>query len=101
LGNPIQYQDDDKDVLEAIEAFNDLNDVESHNRSLGLDLSIYGKAYELMIRNQDDETRLYKSDAMSTFVIYDNTIERNSIVGVRYLRTKPIDKTDEDEVFTV
>ncbi len=33
LGNPIQYQDDDKDVLEAIEAFNDLNDVESHNRS--------------------------------------------------------------------
>ncbi|HCU0809646.1 TPA: phage portal protein [Staphylococcus aureus] len=101
LGNPIQYQDDDKDVLEAIEAFNDLNDVESHNRSLGLDLSIYGKAYELMIRNQDDETRLYKSDAMSTFVIYDNTIERNSIAGVRYLRTKPIDKTDEDEVFTV
>ncbi|MBU5841688.1 phage portal protein, partial [Vibrio cholerae] len=61
----------------------------------------YGKAYELMIRNQDDETRLYKSDAMSTFVIYDNTIERNSIAGVRYLRTKPIDKTDEDEVFTV
>lgn len=54
-----------------------------------------------MIRNQDDETRLYKSDAMSTFVIYDNTIERNSIIGVRYLRTKPIDKTDEDEVFTV
>ncbi|NGV50261.1 phage portal protein, partial [Staphylococcus aureus] len=101
LGNPIQCQDDDKDVLEAIEAFNDLNDVESHNRSLGLDLSIYGKAYELMIRNQDDETRLYKSDAMSTFVIYDNTIERNSIAGVRYLRTKPIDKTDEDEVFTV
>ena len=101
MGNPIQYQDDDKDVLEAIEAFNDLNDVESHNRSLGLDLSIYGKAYELMIRNQDDETRLYKSDAMSTFVIYDNTIERNSIAGVRYLRTKPIDKTDEDEVFTV
>ncbi|OTQ87507.1 hypothetical protein BG31_09035, partial [Bacillus subtilis subsp. subtilis] len=84
LGNPIQYQDDDKDVLKAIEAFNDLNDVESHNRSLGLDLSIYGKAYELMIRNQDDETRLYKSDAMSTFIIYDNTVERNSIAGVRY-----------------
>ncbi len=54
-----------------------------------------------MIRNQDDETRLYKSDAMSTFLIYDKTIERNRIAGVRYLRTKPIDKTDEDEVFTV
>ncbi|WP_256082459.1 phage portal protein, partial [Staphylococcus aureus] len=101
LGNPIQYQYYDKYVLEAIEAFNDLNDVESHNISLGLDLSIYGKAYELMIRNQEDETRLYKSDAMSTVVIYDNTIERNSIAGVRYLRTKPIDMTDEDEVFTV
>ncbi len=74
-----------------------MNDVESHNRYNSL--SIY-KSYELMIRNQDDETRLYKkSDAMSTFIIYDNTVERNSIAGVRYLRTKPIDKTDEDEVF--
>ncbi|MCT6632091.1 phage portal protein, partial [Staphylococcus aureus] len=75
-----------------------LIDVESLYRSLGLDLSIYGKAYELLIRYQDDETRLYKCDAMSTFVIYDNTIDRISIVGVRFLRTKPIDKTDEDEV---
>jgi hypothetical protein len=25
LGNPIQYQDDDKDVLEAIEAFNEVS----------------------------------------------------------------------------
>ncbi len=54
-----------------------------------------------MIKNQEDETRLYKSNEISTFVIYDNTIERNSIAGVRYLTTKPIDKTDEDEVFTV
>ncbi len=44
LGNPIEYQDDDKDVFEAIEALNDLNDLESHKRSLGKDLTINGKA---------------------------------------------------------
>lgn len=38
---------------------------------------------------------------MSIFVIYDNIIECNSIVGVRYLRIKLIDKIDEDEVFIV
>lgn len=69
LGNPIQLQNDDDEILEIMEDFNDLNDVESHNRSLGLDLSIYGKAYELIVRNQNDETRLYKSDVLNTFVI--------------------------------
>ncbi|MGW7931867.1 phage portal protein [Staphylococcus xylosus] len=101
LGNPIQLQNNDNEILEIMEGFNDLNDIDSHNRSLGLDLSIYGKAYELIVRNQNDETRLYKSDVLNTFVIYDNTIERNSISAVRYLKSQPIDKTDEDDSYIV
>ena len=44
-------------------------------------------AYEYIIRNQDDEVRLYKSDPRNTFVIYDNTIEQNSLIAVRYWQT--------------
>ncbi|MDK7113423.1 phage portal protein, partial [Bifidobacterium breve] len=69
---------------DKINELHQLNDIDSHNRSLGLDLSIFGRAYEYIIRNQEDEVRLYKSDPRSTFVIYDTNIEQNSLMAVRY-----------------
>lgn len=95
LGNPIQFQDDNDKVIEVMESFNDLNDIESHNRSMGLDLSIYGRAYELMIRNQNDETRVYKSNVLNTFIIYDNTVERNSLMGIRYLNASTLNADEQ------
>lgn len=91
LGNPIDYSIENDVAKEYIENFNDLNDIESHNRSLGLDLSIYGRAYEYVIRNIDDEVKLYKCDAESTFIIYDNTLEKNSVAAVRYYLENSID----------
>ncbi|RXK19451.1 phage portal protein [Macrococcus sp. DPC7161] len=98
LGNPIGYVVEDKTVNEFIESFHDLNDVNSHNRSLGLDLAIYGRAFEYIIRNQEDDTRLYKCDAEKTFIIYDNTIERNSLAAVRYWLASNLVE-DEDNTF--
>ncbi|UTH14760.1 phage portal protein [Macrococcus equipercicus] len=91
LGNPIDYVVEDETAKEYIESFNDLNDIVSHNRSIGLDLSIYGRAYEYMIRNDKDQVRIYKTDAESTFVIYDDTLEKNSIAAVRYYPASSID----------
>ena len=59
-------------------------------------MSIFGRAYEYVIRNQDDEVRLYKSDPRNTFVIYDNTIEQNSLVAVRYWQTSTREYDDTD-----
>lgn len=54
---------------DKIDQLHAINDIDSHNRSLGLDLSIFGRAYEYIIRNQQDEVRIYKSDPRNTFVI--------------------------------
>ena len=59
-------------------------------------MSIFGRAYEYIIRNQDDEVRLYKSDPRNTFVIYDNTIEQNSLIAVRYWQTAIREQEDTD-----
>ena len=69
---------------DKINKLHQLNDIDSHNRSLGLDLSIFGRAYEYIIRNQQDEVRIYKSDPRNTFVIYDTSIEQNSLMAIRY-----------------
>lgn len=69
---------------ESLQTVHSYNDVDSLNRELGLDLSIYGRAFELAMKNVKDEYRFYRSKPENTFVIYDNTIEQNSLAAVRY-----------------
>lgn len=87
LGTGLQVQTQDETTQQVLDGLHELNDIDSHNRSLGLDLSVYGRAYEYVIRNEKDEVRIYKSDARNTFVIYDNTIEQDSLMAVRYWST--------------
>lgn len=84
FGHAIQVQSDATMTQDKINKLHQLNDIDSHNRSLGLDLSIFGRAYEYVIRNQQDEVRIYKSDPRNTFVIYDTSIEQNSLMAIRY-----------------
>lgn len=84
FGHAIQVQSEGSMTQDKIDQLHAINDIDSHNRSLGLDLSIFGRAYEYIIRNQQDEVRIYKSDPRNTFVIYDTSIEQNSLMAIRY-----------------
>lgn len=88
VGVPIkmQYEDDDKATNEILTSINRINEADAHNSELILDLSIYGRAYELLFRSQDDEVKFVSLDPKGTFVIYDKTVERKPIAGVRYYR---------------
>ena len=46
FGHAIQVQSDKEMTQSKLNELHSLNDVDSHNRSLGLDLSIFGRAYE-------------------------------------------------------
>lgn len=94
FGHAIQVQSEKEMTQNAINSLHDLNDIDSHNRSIGLDLSIFGRAYEYIIRNQDDEVRIYKTNAKNTFVIYDTTVQQNSIAAVRYWKVSEDEDTD-------
>jgi len=98
FGHAIQVQSDKEMTQSKLNELHSLNDVDSHNRSLGLDLSIFGRAYEYIIRNQKDEVRFYKSDPRNTFVIYDTSVEKNSLMAIRYWKVATEDSVELTEV---
>ena len=98
FGHAIQVQSDKEMTQSKLNELHSLNDVDSHNRSLGLDLSIFGRTYEYIIRNQEDEVRFYKSDPRNTFVIYDTSVEKNSLMAIRYWKVATEDSVELTEV---
>jgi SPP1 family phage portal protein len=84
VGVPIAVQHKDKSAQDKIDDINETIEDAALNADIVLDLSIYGRAYELAHRNQQDQTKVYLSSPLETFLIYDNTIEKNIIAGVRY-----------------
>lgn len=86
VGVPLKTSySDDESVDKQLRDINRVNDADEHNSQLVLDQSIYGRAYELLYRDQDDQTRFTNIDVKETFVIYDDTVECNPIAGVRYM----------------
>lgn len=92
LGKPVGVEHAKaQDKLKDVHSY---NDIDSLNRELGLDMSIYGRAYELAMKNNDDEYRFYRLKPEETFIIYDNSVEMNSVAAVRYF---PDDVNANDE----
>ena len=85
-------------IDEQLKDINRVNDADAHNSEMVLDLSIYGRAYELLYRNKRDETRFVQCSPLETFVIYDDTVEREPIAGVRYI-TDSLDEKENTKVY--
>ncbi|WP_139376892.1 phage portal protein [Halobacillus salinus] len=84
VGVPIAINHTDDAAQKRIDEVNKVIESDALNADLILDLSIYGRAYELVHRNKSDQTKVYLSSPLETFLIYDNTIEKNILAGVRY-----------------
>ncbi|RYR80743.1 phage portal protein, partial [Staphylococcus pseudintermedius] len=56
-------------------------------------LSIYGRAYEIVYRDFEDKDTFKVLDPKSTFVVYDQTLDKKVVAGVRYF-----EKQDKDKV---
>lgn len=94
VGVPIAINHEDETTQEKIDKINEVIESSALNADLILDLSIYGRAYELLHRNREDETKVYLSSPLETFLIYDNTIEKNIVAGVRhFIVGNGVDKT--------
>ncbi|WP_077301607.1 phage portal protein [Virgibacillus pantothenticus] len=86
VGIPISINHPDEATQEKIDQINEVIEDAALNADLILDLSIYGRAYELLHRNQQDQTKVHLSSPLETFLIRDETIEQNVIAGVRYFQ---------------
>ncbi|MDS1161628.1 phage portal protein [Streptococcus suis] len=107
VGKPIQVEynsgneESDKVVQTALDELENKAGLHQLNRTLVLDLSKTGRAYELTYRATDDVTKSVKLDPLSTFVIYDTTTEKHSVAGVRYYNQNQFDDSKKTvEVYT-
>lgn len=88
VGNPIKTVHPDKDTADKIKLIAKRNSQNDNNAELSKMCSIYGHAYEIMYMDEQSETRVTYLSPQEGFVIYDDTIGRNPLYGVRVLRDK-------------
>lgn len=87
IGNPVSYKTKENiDILtEALEQAG-ADEVDGDN---GLDLSIYGRAYEYIYTKKNETALTIKNlPPENTFIVYDNSIEENELFGVYYFVKK-------------
>ena len=92
LGNPISYNGD-RVIVERINRFASESNEDYHNQLMSRDAFGLGRAYEWVGRDEYGKETIAKFDAEQTFVIYDNTKDRNSICGVHYFVETFLDKS--------
>lgn len=102
-GNPITISHNDEKTNDEIIRLNDLNDADAINSDLALNLSIYGRAYEIVYRDYNDKDTFKVLDSKNTFVVYDETLDKKMIAGVRYYKKIDVDKIPIEcvEVYTI
>lgn len=93
MGVPLKTTYPDGSTDELLRDINRENNADEHNSDLVLDQSVYGRAYELLYRNSDDETKFIALDPLEAFVIYDDTVECNPIAAVRYIGKQFVKET--------
>lgn len=98
VGNPINVKHEDEDINKKIQELNKIFKADRLNADITLDMSIYGRAYDMTYRNKKDQDKVVKLDPLQTFVIYDDTVEHEPLAGVRYKRNK--EKLYEVEMYT-
>lgn len=98
IGNPISYKSNEDvsiltDALETAGA----DEVDGDN---GLDLSIYGRAYEyIYTKNGETDLTIKNLPPENTFIVRDDTIEENELFAVYYYVRK--DDTDTNNIVYV
>lgn len=91
IGNPISYKSG-TDITILTDALESAGADEADGDN-GLDLSIYGRAYEYIYTKQDEtELAIKNLGPENTFVVYDDSIEQNELFAVYYYARK--DDTD-------
>lgn len=108
LGKPIQFKyneekgEPDNTVDQDLKNFNEQNDEQYHEKVMKTNLSVTGRAYELLYASEaveDDDgnvatpdVKMRAIDPATAFVVYDTSIDRHSLFGVRYYMVNYDDK---------
>lgn len=101
IGNPISYKS--KEDIAALTEALEIAGADEADGDNGLDLSIYGRAYEYVYTKKDQTDLMIKNlKPQNTFIVHDDSIEENELFAVYYFaKTDDTDKTSTVYVATV
>ena len=94
VGEPISYNSEE-DITALTDAFDDV-EIDSVDGDNGIDLSVYGRAYEYIYINEEKTLSSKNINTETTFMVYDNSIEENELFAVYYYP----ERDDTDTVVT-
>lgn len=95
IGNPVSYKSEE-DITVLTDELENAGADEADGDN-GLDLSIYGRAYEYIYTKQDEtDLNIKNLPPQNTFVVIDNSIEENELFAVYYWAKK--DDTDRKTI---
>lgn len=112
VGNDIQYkvtpsEDDEKTLADNLDDLISQYNVDSNaayvDETLKKDLSIMGRAYDLVYVNEGETTlNLAAVDPTTVFVVYDDSIKPQPLFAVRYYQTGILDEDIQEqyEIYT-
>lgn len=85
FGVPVQYSGEGEAINELNDHYTDI-DEDSHNNEIGLDMSIYGHALELIYMSNDDAPvdKLACMSPLNSFLVCDSTVENVPMFYVTY-----------------
>ncbi len=101
LGKPVNYTTEDKGMLEELMKVFKYNDEPDNNSTLAKNASIYGYAYELLYSDEQSNVRFKAVDPKELIVVYDNTLEENILLAIRYFNEDIINDEGEKEEATM
>lgn len=89
MGKPVNYQagESGKMLLAHLQLIMDKNHEETHNQKVSKSTSIAGIAYELLYIDDEGNVRFKDISPLSSFLIYDTSIEENVLAGVWFEET--------------
>lgn len=101
VGQPIEYEVKpdtetkkvEYDITAILEEY-DEQTIEDLDADLATDLSIYGRAFEQIYADQENNVRSAKIEPVNAVMVYDNTVQHNKLFAITYERVEVKSKTE-------
>lgn len=109
VGNPISYASSEEFDIEPIKNCYSDQDMASIDAEIEKEMSICGRAYELIYADENSQPRSVRLSPFETFVVYSQKVGKTPLFGVHYYRKYDIRGNvtgvscmvcDEDTIYT-
>lgn len=109
VGNPVTYACSENYNIEAVKNCYEEQDMASIDAELEKEMSICGRAYELIYADENSQPRSVRLSPFETFIVYSCSVSKKPLFGVHYYRRYDIRGNvtgvscmvcDEDTVYT-